>query len=69
MIMLLLGIGSLLPWNAILTALDFFKEKVRDSEYLFCIFTSDSKLINNSQLFFFQLLIPNLIFLVGWLLT
>lgn len=26
--MLLFGIGSLLPWNAILTALDFFEEKV-----------------------------------------
>jgi hypothetical protein len=28
-LMLLFGIGALLPWNAILTALDFFSEKVR----------------------------------------
>jgi hypothetical protein len=27
--MLLFGIGALLPWNAILTALDFFSEKVK----------------------------------------
>lgn len=27
-LMLLFGIGALLPWNAILTALDFFEEKV-----------------------------------------
>lgn len=28
-LMLMFGIGALLPWNAILTALDFFKEKVK----------------------------------------
>jgi hypothetical protein len=28
MLMFLFGIGSLLPWNAVLTALPFFDEKV-----------------------------------------
>jgi hypothetical protein len=28
LLMVLFGIGALLPWNAILTALDFFGEKV-----------------------------------------
>jgi hypothetical protein len=27
-LMMLFGVGALLPWNAILTALDFFSEKV-----------------------------------------
>ena len=27
-LMILFGIGALLPWNAVLTALDFFTEKV-----------------------------------------
>ena len=30
--MVLFGIGALLPWNAILTALDFFIEKVSNNE-------------------------------------
>jgi hypothetical protein len=29
MLMILFGIGALLPWNAILTALSFFEKKVR----------------------------------------
>ena len=33
-LMLLYGIGALLPWNAILTALDFFKEKVNTHIFL-----------------------------------
>ena len=28
-LMLLFGVGALFPWNAILTALDFFGEKLR----------------------------------------
>ena len=28
-LMILFGIGALLPWNAILTSLDFFKAKVK----------------------------------------
>lgn len=29
LLMFLFGVGSLLPWNAILTSIDFFKMKVR----------------------------------------
>ena len=36
LLMLLFGIGALLPWNAILTALDFFKEKVSECDITQC---------------------------------
>lgn len=32
-LMILFGVGALLPWNAILTALDFFNEKVSSAGY------------------------------------
>jgi hypothetical protein len=33
LLMVFFGIGGLLPWNAILTALDFFNEKVSSAGY------------------------------------
>ena len=32
----LYGVGILLPWNAVLTAFDFFEAKVSDSSY--CVY-------------------------------
>jgi hypothetical protein len=34
LLMLLFGIGSLLPWNAVLTAMDFFIDKVRTTSLI-----------------------------------
>eukprot|EP00347_Sterkiella_histriomuscorum_P015986 403354936 len=51
LLMVLFGIGALLPWNAILTALDFFKEKLPGYQPDFVFSLANNGLLTVIQLF------------------